>query len=70
MNAGRWRWFMDLNFQFTTNPKDRRVLQSLAANSVSVELSHNVLSTKEIVGLLQTFLDADAGPFEVDGYGV
>lgn len=70
MVAGRWRWFMDPNLQFTINPPDRRVLGRLAAHAVSVELSRNVRSTKEIVGILQTFLDADVGLSEIDGFGV
>lgn len=70
MAAGRWRWFMDPNLQFTTNPPDTRVLTNLEANSACVELSRNVRSTREIVGVLQALLDADVGVSEIDGFGV
>jgi len=67
---GRWRWFMDPNLQFTETPPDQECLESVAENSVPVTLNRNVRSTKEIVGSIRTFLGADVGISQIDGYGI
>ncbi|MDI3383995.1 NERD domain-containing protein [Xenophilus aerolatus] len=68
--AGRWRWFMDPNLQFLTDPPDPGALHLLAQHAVQVALRRNVRSTREIVSVIQTFLDADIGTSQVDGFGV
>ncbi|MEJ8858649.1 nuclease-related domain-containing protein [Variovorax robiniae] len=68
--AGRWRWFMDPNLQFMDAPPDPVSLDLLTQHSVPVALRRNVRSTREIVSLIRTFLDADVGTSHVDGFGI
>lgn len=68
--AGRWRWFMDPNLQFMEAPPDPASLASLMQHAVPVALRRNVRSTREIVSVIQTFLDADIGTSQVDGFGI
>lgn len=68
--AGRWRWFMDPNLQFMELPPDPGSLALLAQHAVPVSLRRNVRSTREIVSVIQTFLDADIGTSHIDGFGI
>jgi hypothetical protein len=70
VEAGRWRWFMDPNLQFSDCPPDAESLRRLAANAVAVTLTRNVRSTTEIVSTIQSLLDADTGISEIDGFGI
>lgn len=67
---GRWRWFMDPNLQFLDAPPDRGCLGLIARNSTAVTLSRNVRSTREIVSVIRTLLDADVGISQIDGFGI
>ena len=68
--GGRWRWFMDPNLQFMDVPPDRECLKALSGNSAAVTLNRNVRSTREIVTAIRTFLDADVGISQIDGFGI
>lgn len=68
--AGRWRWFMDRNLQFMKEPPDQECLDLVERNSVPVMLNRNVRSTRQIVGLIGTLLNADVGLSQVDGFGI
>ena len=68
--GGRWRWFMDPNLQFMDVPPDPTCLHALCGNSAAVTLSRNVRSTREIVTAIRTFLDADVGTSQIDGFGI
>ena len=70
LNAGRWRWFMDPNLQFMDAPPDPVCLATLASQSVSVTLTRNVRSTREIVDSIRNFLGADVGISQIDGFGI
>ena len=70
LEGGRWRWFMDPNLQFMGTPPDPSCLASLGASSAAVTLTRNVRSTQEIVSVIRTFLDADVGISQIDGFGV
>ena len=70
LTGGRWRWFMDPNLQFMDEPPDAGSMALISANSAAVALRRNVRSTKEIVAAIQTFLDADVGVSQIDGYGI
>lgn len=67
---GRWRWFMDPNLQFAVKPPDPESIKRLISKSFSVNLKHNVRSTREIVYCIRTFLNADIGISRIDGYGI
>lgn len=68
--SGRWRWFMDPNLQFMDVPPDPTCLKALSGNSAAVTLNRNVRSTREIVTAIRTFLDADVGISQIDGFGI
>lgn len=70
LEGGRWRWFMDPNLQYMDCRPDQDTINRLRRNSVSVELGHNVRSTREIVQTVQVFLASDIGLSAIDGYGV
>lgn len=70
MTGGRWRWFMDPNLQFMDVPPDPECLKALTGNSAAVTLNRNVRSTREIVTAIRTFLDADVGTSQIDGFGI
>lgn len=70
MTDGRWRWFMDPNLQYVENAPDTACLAALRSHSMSVALSRNVRSTREIVSAIRTLLDADVGISEIDGFGI
>ncbi len=70
LSAGRWRWFMDPNLQFTENPPAHEYLIALAENAPSVMLNRNVRSTREIVDSIRVFLNADIGTSKIDGFGI
>ena len=70
IQSGRWRWFMDPNLQYLETPPDSVCLAELQQHSMSVTLSRNVRSTREIVDAIRTLLDADVGISEIDGYGI
>jgi hypothetical protein len=68
--GGRWRWFMDPNLQFMDAPPDLACLKALSGNAAAVTLNRNVRSTREIVTAIRTFLDADVGISQIDGFGI
>ena len=68
--GGRWRWFMDPNLQFMEVPPNPASLALLLQHAVPVALHRNVRSTREIVSVIQAFLDADIGTSQVDGFGI
>jgi hypothetical protein len=68
--GGRWRWFMDPNLQFMDVPPDPACLKALSGSSAAVTLNRNVRSTREIVTAIRTFLDADVGISQIDGFGI
>jgi len=68
--AGRWRWFMDPNLQFMDTPPAPECLASLGEHSAAVTLNRNVRSTREIVESIRTFLNADVGISQIDGFGI
>ena len=68
--GGRWRWFMDPNLQFMDLPPDPTCLKALSGNSAAVTLNRNVRSTREIITAIRTFLDADVGISQIDGFGI
>lgn len=70
IQSGRWRWFMDPNLQYLETPPDPLCLAELQQHSMSVTLTRNVRSTREIVDAIRTLLDADVGIAEIDGYGI
>lgn len=70
LSGGRWRWFMDPNLQFMDVPPDPTCLKAISGNSVAVTLNRNVRSTREIVISIRTFLDADVGISQIDGFGI
>jgi hypothetical protein len=70
LTSGRWRWFMDPNLQYLETPPDPSCLAELRRHSMSVALSRNVRSTREIVDAIRTLLDADVGTSEIDGFGI
>ena len=70
LSGGRWRWFMDPNLQFMDTPPTPACLASLGANSAAVTLTRNVRSTREIVDSIRTFLNADVGTSQIDGFGI
>lgn len=70
MTKGRWRWFMDPNLQFVASRPDPRCISLLAEHAATVALKRNVRSTREIVGTIQSLLNADIGLSEIDGFGV
>lgn len=68
--GGRWRWFMDPNLQFMDAPPDPSCLKAISGKSAAVTLNRNVRSTREIVTAIRTFLDADVGISQIDGFGI
>lgn len=70
ITSGRWRWFMDPNLQFMDEPPDPECLNRLYANSSEVTLRRNVRTTREVVSVIQTLLQADVGISRTDGYGI
>lgn len=70
LSTGRWRWFMDPNLQFMDSPPAPECLASLGQNSAAVTLNRNVRSTREIVESIRTFLNADIGISQIDGFGI
>jgi hypothetical protein len=70
IRGGRWRWFIDPNLQYLENPPDPGSVAQLREHSMSVSLSRNVRSTREIVGAIRSILDADVGISEIDGFGI
>jgi len=70
LQEGRWRWFIDPNLQYLENPPDPSSVAELKHNSMTVSLSRNVRSTREIVGAIRSILDADVGISEIDGFGI
>lgn len=70
LEGGRWRWFMDPNLQFMESAPDPECLARVAERSAAVTLTRNVRSTKEIVECIRTFLGADVGISQIDGYGI
>ena len=61
---------MDPNLQFMDVPPDTECLDSLSGNSAAVTLNRNVRSTCEIVTAIRTFLGADVGISQIDGFGI
>lgn len=70
LSGGRWRWFMDPNLQFVDVQPDSSCLNALIQNSSALTLKRNVRSTQEIVAAITTFLDADVGLSQIDGFGI
>lgn len=70
LTHGRWRWFMDPNLQFIGHPPDSECMATLRAASVSVTLTRNVRSTREIVSTIRDLLNADVGLSGIDGFGI
>jgi len=70
IDKGRWRWFMDPHLQFMNRKPDTSSIRRLLASSLTVTLRRNVRSTKEIVSVIRTFLDADVGISQIDGFGI
>lgn len=67
---GSWRWFMDCDNQSLHKDVEPASINRLAELSTQWSPTHNVRSTREIVGLVQSALGADVGLSEIDGRGV
>jgi len=69
LSNGYWRWFMDPNLQFMEDPPDPLCLRQLHENSTAVTLTRNVRTTREIVTVIRSLLEADVGISKIDGFG-
>jgi len=70
LERGRWRWFMDPNYQFLRRPPDPAALEALRRSATSFRLARNVRSTREIVEVVRAMLRADIGLSQIDGFGM